>query len=61
MTPATLNSIMSFSWKPTIIYAAPLNSVVKYTSEVSYTNTNGAVDVKYPSYARSTNSNMLAD
>ncbi|EKD44298.1 MAG: hypothetical protein ACD_71C00181G0001, partial [uncultured bacterium (gcode 4)] len=61
MTPTTLGSIMSFSWKPTIIYAAPSNSVVKYTSEISYTNPNGVVDVKYPSYARSTSSSTLAD
>lgn len=50
---------MSFSWKPTIIYAAPTNSTVKYNSEISYSN--GGQSVVYPSYARSTNSNTLED
>ncbi len=59
MTPTTLGSTMGFSWKPTIIYAAPLNNVVRYTSEISYNN-NGNL-VKYPSFARSTASTTLAD
>lgn len=50
---------MGFSWKPTIIYAAPTNSVVKYTSEISYDN--AWVPLKYPSYSRSNNSVSLAD
>lgn len=47
------SSSMSFSWKPTIIYAAPTNSTVKYSSEISYTT--GSVSVKYPSYSRTNN------
>lgn len=52
-------SAMGFSWKPTIIYAAPSNSSVSYKSEMSYKN-NG-VQVKYPSYSRSNNVATLAD
>lgn len=61
MTPTTLNSTMGFSWRPTIIYATPANSVIKYTSEISYTNSNGSVVVRYPSYARFSNSDTIAD
>lgn len=59
INPATLNSTMNFSWKPTIIIASPKNNVVTYASEITYTN--GGQGVAYPSYARSTNSNTLAD
>lgn len=59
MTPTTLSSTMGFSWTPKIIYAAPKNSTVKYSSEISYKN--GGVDIKYPSYARSTDGTALAD
>lgn len=52
-------STMAFSWKPTIIYAAPSNSSVSYKSEVVYKNS--GVDIKYPSYSRSNSAAMLAD
>lgn len=38
MTPTNLGSTMEFSWKPIIIYAAPQNNNVKYSSEISYKN-----------------------
>lgn len=59
ITPDSLTSTLGFSWTPKIIYAAPQNSTVKYTSQISYKN--GTVDVKYPSFARSTASNTLAN
>jgi hypothetical protein len=59
MNSVPFASPMTFSWKPTIIYAAPANSVVKYTSEISYTN--GSVNVIYPSYNRSNGSALAAN
>ena len=50
---------MKFSWTPKIIVASPANSVIKYASEISYTN--GSADVKYPSYTRTNNSATTED
>ncbi len=58
MTSTPFASNMTFSWKPTIIYAAPANSIIKYTSEISYTN--GSANIVYPSYNRTNNSASTA-
>lgn len=52
------SSAMDFSWKPTIILASPVTSLVNYKSEISYTN--GTTNVTYPSYNRSNNSALSA-
>jgi len=59
MNSVPFASNMTFSWKPTIIYAAPANSIVKYASEISYTN--GSANVAYPSYNRSNSSALTAN
>lgn len=59
ISPTTLGSTLVFSWKPTIVYAAPPSSSVTYKSEISYMN--GSDSIKYPSYSRSNNAATLSD